>query len=153
MGNDSLMERTSAWLTPSSHFLKDGIWWITVVCPVCGMVDEQVEWIAARTPRHAGALAEARHAEHAQVDADHDVALAGLAEISSAEDLLANQARNYERWVARVDALRQLVKERPDLARELAAAEAQAERHKHGLVEAQRRVADTIASNRGSGAG
>lgn len=137
-----------SYMRKDTHFLADGTWYISTPCPKCGLVDEQVSWKEAKTPHHAGLIADQRHVKCSlELDQTAQGELAE-GEIRAAEDLLTNQERNYESWVARVAALRQAVKERPEFARELAAAEAQLGRHKHGLGEAQKRVAQTIASNR-----
>lgn len=49
------------YLRKDEHFLADGTWYISTPCPKCGLVDEEVSWDDAKTPHHAGLIADARH--------------------------------------------------------------------------------------------
>lgn len=141
-----------------THFLKDGIWYITAVCSVCGLVDEEVPWVDAKTPHHAGVIADQRHAECERLNNDHEIALAGLDAIRAAEDLRACQARNVVAALERLKACEQVVEalgsptpERASEFRlrqaELDAARAHLRRHEKGMVEAERRVQDVTREN------
>jgi hypothetical protein len=50
-----------AYMRKDSHFFADGTWYISTPCVVCGLVDEEVSWEEAKTPHHAGLIADQRH--------------------------------------------------------------------------------------------
>lgn len=53
----------TTYLRKDQHFLADGVWYLTFECPIHGYVDEAVSWDEAKTPHHAGVIADTRHTE------------------------------------------------------------------------------------------
>lgn len=137
-----------SYMRKDAQFLADGIWYVTTPCPKCGVVDEEVPWTQAKTPHHAGLIADARHTKcHLELDAELQKVYAEQ-EIVAAETLRKDQARNVERARERLDALTAALPEGPARERELLAARELLVRHERGLQHAIRRVADTTAANR-----
>ena len=130
------------YLRKDSQFFADGIWYVTSPCPIHGNIDEEVSWEEAKTPHHAGLIADQRHAACVDTVNQNDLRIAGLLEIKAAEDMLYNQEHNLQN--AR-NALALLDPADVDYAPALA----RVKRHENGLVQAQQRVKDIIKANRG----
>lgn len=128
-----------SYMRKDSQFLADGTWYITTPCPLCGLVDEEVSWDEAKTPHHAGLIADARHIECNRRASEADMKAAGLAEIRAAEDLLEQQKVNL------AEARRNAETVVGDRA--IREAEANLARHLEGLEHAMRRVEDVRRQN------
>lgn len=133
-----------------SHFLRDGIWYVTVVCATCGHVDEEVQWVEAKTPHHAGIKADQRHAACQAINDAHEQYLVGLAEIKAAEYLRDQQVENLKAARERTDVCAAIREADPKSAlrhRELNKALEHLKRHELGMLEAEKRVQNTIVDN------
>ena len=137
-----------------TSLLVDGVWYVTVPCPYhgtpSGHVDESISWEEAKTPHHAGVIADQRHLKCSVIDEAHELALAGLQEIAAAENLRDQQKVNVAQARERVIAHAAMLEADPKnamRARELAIAQALLKRHEHGMLEAEKRVANTVADN------
>jgi hypothetical protein len=128
-----------SYMRKDRNFLADGTWYITTPCPLCGLVDEEVSWDEAKTPHHAGLIADERHVECNRSASEADMQLAARAEITAAEQLLEQQKINLAQAQARAaSALGDL---------HIAEAEANLKRHLDGLEHAKRRVEDVRRHN------
>jgi hypothetical protein len=85
-----------SYMRKDEHFLADGTWYLTVDCPIHGMVDEEVSWDDAKTPHHAGTIADQRHQACQVTQSEKDLKLAAKAEIAAAESEL-NRVKNLEK--------------------------------------------------------
>lgn len=142
------------YLRKDTHMLVQGTWFIALPCPYhdnpSGLVDEEVSWAAAKTPHHAGVLAELRHVNCNVISEAHELYLSGLQEIEAAKSLRNDQVQNLKHWQEKVEAHRIMLEAdplNPVRARELAAAEAMLKRHEHGMLEAEKRVQNTVTDN------
>lgn len=144
-----------------STLLYDGVWYVTVPCAQhgtpSGHVDEAVTWAEAKTPHHAGLIADLRHhACNLQLDAQA-TREAAAAEIAAAEQLLAQQEQNLARATEDMKAAFLKYKvpieiglseyQGSPIKAELEALQRLVARHEHGLHEARRRVAETRTAN------
>lgn len=132
-----------SYMRKDRNFLADGTWYITTPCPLCGLVDEEVSWDEAKTPHHAGLIADQRHVECNRRASEVEMREAGLAEIQAAEDLLAQQERNL---VAARLAVTEAVKQNAS-PRAVMVADGNLRRHKEGLIHARKRVEDVRRQN------
>lgn len=80
---------------------ENGTWYVTVVCPVHDLIDEEVSWEDAKTPHHAGVIADQRHItcsheldEQIRIEsAQHEIAVAER-EVKRVEALLKDTREN-----------------------------------------------------------
>lgn len=93
---------SAQYMRKDTHLLLDGTWFIATPCTVCGLVDEAVSWEEAKTPHHAGLIADRRHQRCNEASAAHELYLAGLEEIRVAEGQREQQARNVQAALERV---------------------------------------------------
>ena len=151
------------YMNKDKHFLADGVWYITTPCPAMsvggkclaaegktvdednGLIDEEITWDEAKTPHHAGLIADRRHFECARAMDEQIIAESREMEIRAAE---------YE--VKRID---RVLAEHKELLAKLEADESThplelEQAHKRladlepGPAHARQRLADTIATNR-----
>lgn len=143
--NESLP--TVSYMRKDTNFLVDGTWYVSTPCPTHGLVDEEVSWNDAKTPHHAGVIADKRHeACHAKL-AEEEMRAFGLAEIEAARDLLAQQRVNLENARLAYVAARAAAKD--DRASQLALEDAgrALDKHTEGLDHALRRLEDVRRHN------
>ncbi len=76
-------------LRKDTHLYADGVWYLTVDCPEHGLVDIEVPWAEAKTPHHAGVIADQVHAPCFQAAGDAALEAAKATEIAAAEAELA----------------------------------------------------------------
>lgn len=121
---------TVTYLRKDTNFFADGVWYISTPCPVHGLVDESVTWEEAKTPHHAGVIADDRHqACHLKADEEQQRAYA-LAEIEAAAEEV-KRAEGVLKWAT-------------DACDEKAIA-----RHREGLDHARRRHREIKKTNSG----
>ena len=148
--NDQLPSVTHTYLRKDTQFFADGVWWISTPCPVHGLVDESVTWEEAKTPHHAGLIADQRHTACNVVNEAHALYLAGLDEIAAAEGMRDQQKENLKAAAEQFYDVK--MRYEADLASrvlqaELAHATRNLRRHEHAMKEAERRVSETIEAN------
>jgi hypothetical protein len=159
-----------SYMRKDAQFLADGTWYVTTPCVKCGLVDEEVPWEEAKTPHHAGLIADQRHAACSlEVDAEtiRGARLAEIAaaarEVERADQLLGEAEASYEAERVAVERERNVLRALPPpkdrgeegarkaseaaLDRRLAVATANLERYRRGPTEARKRLADTQAAN------
>jgi hypothetical protein len=139
-----------SYLRKDTTFFSDGTWYISTPCLAHGLIDEEVPWAEAKTPHHAGVIADQRHSACALAADEVNQRAIALAEIKAAEGLLVQQEQNLERARQRLAALDPATVT-TDAMREktMVAAKTLVDRHERGLLEAQRRVADVRRENAG----
>lgn len=131
----------------SNQFLVDDIWYVTVVCPVHGLTDEAVPWAQAKTPHHAGVIADTRHTTCFAKGDDEIIARVRKEEIAAAKreveraDRLWGEAQKEARLAA------EQPKDGKFYEHNLARALANLERHRRGPTEARKRLAATEETN------
>lgn len=167
--NDPLPTVTHVYLRKDAQFFADGMWYISTPCPVHGLVDESVTWAEAKTPHHAGLIADARHHECALAEDEKNQIKARESEIQAAVDLRNQQEVNLAAARERVKQAEEavanpkqalsskllvLAAQRLPLEQELRLAAINLEearrmlgRHEHGMKEAERRVVETRTAN------
>lgn len=134
-----------SYMRKDHHFLADGIWYVTADCPIHGLVDEEIPWEEAKTPHHAGVIADSRHQECFAKQDEQIWAEARKAEIAAAEYEVERVRRNIAERRKIVSHAR---REAGDLAsRVLSVAEQDLARHEAGLSEAEKRLADVRKYN------
>lgn len=153
---------TTTYVTPSglasparksTSLLLDGVWYVTVPCAChgtpSGHVDEAISWEEAKTPHHAGVIADMRHAQCNVINEAHELYLCGLQEIRAAEQLRDQQVVNLRVALERLETCSTVHEADPSpmRARELAAAQANLKKHEKAMLEAEKRVANTTADN------
>lgn len=139
-----------------TFLLFDGTWYVSTPCVTHGLVDEEVPWAEAKTPHHAGLIADQRHAAcFLEADKVNQRAEA-LAEIEAARievtrvEGLLNQAReNLKRACEQYD-LPATVK--PEMLPKpigpmFAQLLHQVALHEHGVGEARQRLENTTRAN------
>jgi hypothetical protein len=142
------------YLRKDTHLLIQGQWYITLPCPYhdnpSGLVDEAVSWSEAKTPHHAGVLAEQRHLQCAAVDEAYGNYLTGLQEIAAAEYLKDCQVENLKRaqnefatWTSVCEADPNNVTSQ----RMLDKAAQNLKKHEKAMLEAVKRVENTRRDN------
>lgn len=148
--NDPIPSITHTYLRKDAQFFADGVWWISTPCPVHGLVDESVTWEEAKTPHHAGLIADGRHSQCNAENEERALYESGLNEIRVAEQLRDQQKANLEAATARATELRTVAEKQPKVRVAqiaLSDAEETLRRHKHGMAEAERRVVETRKAN------
>jgi hypothetical protein len=130
-----------------NYFLHGEVWYIPVVCPLCGEVEEQVGVALAKTPRKAGVLASERHAVCFQKYSDEQVKLSAAAEIEVARQQLEQQKLNLADWEAKLKAALAKKQETAQDLQDLQDLQAKVERHTRGLQSAYRRLAAIEVDN------
>lgn len=152
----------ATYMNKSGSFLAEGVWYITTPCPalregreclnaegklvdtVNGLIDEEVVWADAKTPHHAGLIADQRHWPCAKKIDEQIIAKARAMEIRAAEyeveridRVLADQKTLVTRLEADIDThpleLEQARKRLAEL--------------EPGPEHARKRLADTIIAN------
>lgn len=150
MAKNDPLERVT-YLRKDTQLLKDGIWYVTEVCPYHGtpdgLVDEEVSWEQAKTPHHAGVIAGMRHRACAlSADAEQQ-RLHAREEIAAAERMLERQIANLEAARVRCRTAQAGDRKDPQYERRCVAAADEIKRHENGLIQAQRRLADVRRDN------
>lgn len=150
--NDPLPTVSHVYLRKDRQFFADGMWYISTPCSVHGLVDESVTWAEAKTPHHAGVIADARHAECGVDDEVRMIAEVGKAEIAVAEALLDQQRINLaaaRKALATVKSPISIITAADLRTQPARIQEAQDNlaRHERGLIEAEKRVADIRRDN------
>jgi hypothetical protein len=136
-----------SYMRKDAQFLADGTWYVTTPCVKCGLVDEEVLWEEAKTPHHAGLIADQRHAA-CSLEADAEtIREARLAEIAAA----AREVERADQLLAAVEAEATAIEAGdqtdPLYEKRLAQAKATVERYRRGPAEARKRLEDTEAAN------
>lgn len=137
----------------ADKFLVDGIWYISAVCPTHGLVDEEVAWEEAKTPHHAGVIADSRHIECHHKQDEEIIAAVRKQEIEAAKAEVDRAEANVKRLkeeVKQAHARRESAgdpNEENLRQRELGILEAELVAHEHGVGEAKKRYQNTKRDN------
>jgi hypothetical protein len=75
-----------SYMRKDEHFLADGVWYLTVDCPIHGMIDEEVPWDDAKTPHHAGVIADQRHQDCQLKQSEQEMKVFAKGEIAAAQN-------------------------------------------------------------------
>lgn len=154
-----------SYMRKDQHFLADGVWYISTPCPAlaagfpccaaegkvvdkeAGLIDEEVTWEEAKTPHHAGLIADRRHYPCAQAMDEEIIKQVRAMEIFHAEELHKTQHRNLDmvrKYVAELEASGASGELHE---RALQEARALLLKHEEGLKHSEQRVKDTRAAN------
>ncbi len=172
--NDKLPSAVLAqYMRKDTSMLLNGVWYISTPCEALragrkclstaggtldeanGLVDERVTWAEAKTPHHAGLIADRRHVACSQA-LDAELAAAAQAqELEAAAGQVDTQKANLKRWQERVAELEPLADQKnlllparniAALQRELDHARTQLARHEEGMLHAVKRLQDMRAA-------
>ena len=178
-GPSTLPGGSAQYMRKDSMMLVEGVWYITTPCRALahglpclagegksvdvenGLVDEEVPWAQAKTPHHAGLIADRRHIECSKRVDDALIEDVRKQEIEAAEDLLKHAHFNRDQAAKRFAEIEAARPNAPDAVavpegyaaevlrheRELEAARLRLSRYEMGLEHAHRRVKETRAQN------
>jgi hypothetical protein len=143
-----------SYMRKDSHFLADGVWYISTPCPIHDLVDEEVSWDEAKTPHHAGVIADRRHAECQIKYNEQQIADARKAEIAAAEREVERIDELVSAAHARLDAAKKAANAKKlaeptkvQREREVLIAQAEVDRLADSPEHARRRLAETRQTN------
>lgn len=137
-----------SYMRKDEHFLADGTWYLTVVCPIHGMLDEEVSWEDAKTPHHAGVIADERHHECQRKASEEEMKKVAEDEIRAAEVEVERVEALLESAAAEVKQIEASDPEHPLYARMVKQARDRHEELKAGPDKARKRLKDITRHNR-----